>query len=144
MHDAGCACTVKARVRCSRPMDRDDIRLATRDDISAIVALNCRYLLPNLSEAQRSGGFLGKLYTHDELSQIIARREIAVAAERTAIVGYYLIGNKHDPDSSAYGRNPALTLHDGSGAPLSTIAYPTQVCIDEACRNRGLFPRMLT
>ncbi len=119
------------------------VRQPTIDDIEQIIRLNSKYFYPYPSDVQIETGYLGKLYKAEELRQIIEEREIIIAADNKNLKGYYLIGRKEDKDSSVYLRNESLSLNDESGNPLSCIAYPTQVCIDEAYRNQGLFGKML-
>jgi ribosomal protein S18 acetylase RimI-like enzyme len=121
-----------------------EIRQPGMEDIELITQLNTRYLLTHLTDSQKQNGFLGKLYSREELWLIVADKQIIIATDEGKIAGYYLVGRKDDPDASAYKRNKALQLCDESGAPFSTLAYPTQVCIDEAYRGKGLFGKMLS
>jgi len=119
------------------------VRIPTADDLEGLMRLNAAYHVDRLSEAQSRRGYLGKVYTADELAYLTAREHVVIAEDGGHVVGYYLIGRKEDPDTAFYLRNPGLTLADDAGRPLAHVAYPTQVCIDEAYRGRGLFGRML-
>jgi ribosomal protein S18 acetylase RimI-like enzyme len=120
------------------------VRHAGMEDIDLIIQLNRKYLGSSLTSTQRQRGFLGKLYTREELGQIVADKHSVISTDEGQIAGYYLIGRKDDPDASAYKRNTVLQSCESTQISLPTVAYPTQVCIDAAYRGTGLFGQMLT
>ena len=105
-------------------------------DVDEIIQLNEMYLLKRLTRSEQKQGFLGKLYSREELHSIISTGEIVVAKAGNAIVGYYLVGRKEDPAAEPYQRNPSLSL-------VQAVGYPMQVCIDTSFRGAGLFGSML-
>jgi len=116
-----------------------NIKHPDTDDIKQIMQLNSKYFLSNTTDDQIQNGYLGKKYSIEELQQIVADKEIIICTTNNKVIGYYLLGRKDDEDASVYQINKELSLVD----PFSNIAYPTQVCIDEAYRNHGLFGKML-
>src|SRR6186713_634247 len=120
------------------------IRQPDFNDISEIIRLNSKYFFAEPTDDQKQKGYLGKKYSMNELQQIIADKEIVIAKHNDSLAGYYLLGFKNDIDASVYKRNRVLKLIDINGIPLTDIAYPTQVCIDEEYRGNGLFGKMLS
>jgi RimJ/RimL family protein N-acetyltransferase len=112
-------------------------------DIQEIMHLNNKYLIQNLTDAQKRTGYLGKKYSQWELERIILDKEIIIAMDKNKIAGYYLIGRKDDAGTAPYERNKAIELLINGEVTPDKIAWPCMVCIDDAYRGRGLFGAML-
>ena len=119
------------------------IQLPTHDHIDQISQLNNKYLINNLTDAQKQNGFIRIAYGRDSLTEIINHKEMVIAIAQDNVVGYYLICKTSQIPTLEYQKNKAITLFDTFTIPVDKIGYGCQVCIDEAYRNNGLFTSML-
>ena len=119
------------------------IQIPIYQHIDQIKELNSKYLITNLTEAEKQSGFIRIEYDKDSLKKIIDDQEIVVATNHDKIIGYYLIGRKSGFAALDYQKNKAISLFDTKNIPFDKIGFGCQVCIDKAHRNNGLFKSML-
>lgn len=122
------------------------IRLARKADIPALMALNDRYYVGHLDEAERSGGFLSMLLPADWFADAIAAGGIHVAESDGRIVGF--IGVTAAP-ARADVRDGTITAEildlarvvEFNDAPIAQqrFAFRGPVLVDESARGRGVY-----
>ncbi len=123
------------------------IRLATRHDIPALIALEERNYVGNLEESERSQGFISILHPQMWFDLAVESDGIHVAVtDDGAIAGFIAVT---PPPSPAVARSSPIlqamlrlaeTL-EFNGAPIAQqrFAFRGPVLIDRAARGRGLY-----
>lgn len=122
------------------------IRLATRSDIPAIIALESRYYVANLDPNQRAKGFISSLQPPEWFAWAVDSSGIHVAVtDEDIVVGFIAVT---DPPARSQVNSPiigavldlaeSLEFH---GKPIteSRFALRGPVCVDEAARGRGVY-----
>ncbi|MCB0933792.1 MAG: hypothetical protein KDB71_18105 [Mycobacterium sp.] len=123
------------------------IRLATRADIPAIMALETRYYVDNIDPSERDKGFISNLQSQDWFNWAVSSSGIHVAVnDDDAVVGFIAV--TAPPDRSQLRGSPiaqavldlAETL-DFQGKPVAhqRFALRGPVCVDESARGRGIY-----
>lgn len=123
------------------------IRLATRADIPAMMALETRYYVDNIDPSERDKGFISNLQSQDWFNWAVNSSGIHVAVDDDdAVVGF--IGVTAPPDRSQLRGSPiaqavldlAETL-DFQGKPIAQQRFALRgpVCVDESARGRGIY-----
>lgn len=124
-----------------------DIRLATRDDLEGLAALEARYFIGNLDPAEHSEGFISVLHSRAWFARAIDDRGVHVAVTREQeVVGFIVVTAA--PVHSATGLPPVVramvdlagTLEFG-GAPIASRRYALRgpVCISKSARGQGIY-----
>lgn len=124
-----------------------DIRLATRDDLEGLTALEARYFIGNLDPAEHSEGFISVLHSPEWFARAIDDGGVHVAVTpRQEVVGFIVVTAA--PDRATTGLPPVVramvdlskTLKFG-GAPIASRRYALRgpVCISTAARGQGIY-----
>ena len=122
------------------------IRLATRRDIDAMMALEARYYVGNLDPSERKKGFISSLQSQDWFTWAVDSSGLHVAVtDDGAVAGFIAVTDPPAPSqvSSPIAR-AVLDLAgelEFNGKPIaqSRFALRGPVCIAEAARGRGLY-----
>lgn len=123
------------------------VRLATRDDLDGLTALEARYFIGNLDPADHAEGFISVLHSRDWFAHAIDDGGVHVAVTpEQEVVGFIVV--TAPPDPGAAGLPPivramvdlAETLEFG-GAPIASQRYALRgpVCISTAARGQGIY-----
>lgn len=123
------------------------IRLATRQDIPAMMALEARYYIANLDPSERANGFISDLQSQNWFTRAVDSAGVHVAvADDDAIVGFIAVTDP--PARSQVGLSPIIRAVldlagslEFNGKPIAQQRYALRgpVCIDEAARGRGVY-----
>jgi hypothetical protein len=121
-------------------------RIAIESDIAKIFKLQSANLYTNLSEAERTDGFITTPFTTEQIKTLIDRTGVFVADRDNAIAGYIFAGSWTFFSQWAIfpymvSRFPQLNFQ---GMPLTTsntFQYGP-VCIDRTWRGTGVFPQL--
>lgn len=122
------------------------VRLATRRDIPAMMALQARYYVGNLDPAERAKGFISSLQSQEWFAWAVDSSgvHVAVTGDDT-VVGFIAVT---DPPTGSQVTSPiaAAVLNltetlEFNGKPIaqSRFALRGPVCLDEAARGRGVY-----
>jgi hypothetical protein len=124
-----------------------EIRLATRQDIPAMMALEERNYVGNLDPSQHADGFISILHPQAWFGWAVASGGVHVAvADGESVQGFIAV--TEPPTDSAVGSSPivdamlelAATLEfDGRPIAQQRFAFRGPVLIDRAARGRGLY-----
>ncbi|TGD89711.1 hypothetical protein BayCH28_03680 [Mycolicibacterium sp. CH28] len=123
------------------------IRLATRRDIAAMMALEARYYVDNLDPSERANGFISNLQSQDWFTWAVDSAGVHVAVtDDDSVVGFIAVTDP--PGPAQVGLSPivqavvdlAETL-EFNGKPISQYRFALRgpVCVDEAARGRGVY-----
>jgi hypothetical protein len=129
--------------RCKPPMI---IRTALASDIDGILNLQAQNLLTNLSEAERSQGFVTIPFTQTQIQALLAQGGVFVAVEETTILGYVFAGS-WDYFSQwpifpyMISRFPQLSFQGLEINTENTFQYGP-VCIDRTLRGTGILSKL--
>lgn len=122
------------------------IRLATPDDIPAMMALEARNYVGNLDESERSDGFISILHPQGWFAQAVASSGLHVAVDGGDVAGFIAMTDPQLlPNAQAspiLGTMLELTeTLSFEGRPLAEqrVAFRGPVLIDRAARGRGLY-----
>ncbi|MGD9622856.1 MAG: hypothetical protein AB7G47_22045 [Mycolicibacterium sp.] len=122
------------------------IRLATRRDVPAIMALESRYYVDNLDESQRAKGFISNLQSREWFTSAVDSSGIHVAVDNDGIVVGFIAVT--DPPVRTQVSSPIIRAVldlaeslDFHGKPIahSRFALRGPVCVDESARGRGVY-----
>lgn len=123
------------------------IRLATRQDVPAMMALESRYYVGNLDVSEHADGFISILHPREWFNSVVdsAGMHVAVTAD-DAVVGFIAVTSP--PKSPTATSSPiiqamlelAQTL-EFNGKPIAQQRFALRgpVLIDRAQRGRGLY-----
>lgn len=123
------------------------IRLATKDDIPALLALSDRYFVGHLDESERAEGFLSMLLPAQWFSDAIEANGIHVAELADEVVGF--IGVTEPPTRKAdvgaiVGKILELAeVVEFNGSPIAQQRFAIRgpVLIDRSARGHGIYSR---
>lgn len=126
------------------------IRLATQQDISAVMGLESRYFVDNLKPSERADGFISILHPREWFDRAVdsAGLHVAVSEEgdESEVRGFMAVTAA--PSLSAVEGSPivrgmleaaAALEFDGSPLTRQRLALRGPVLIDRAARGRGLY-----
>ena len=122
------------------------IRLATKADIPALMALNSRYYVGHLDPSERSEGFLSVLLSKEWFNDAVDAKGIHVAEVDGDIVGF--IGMIEAPSRTAVpdGTITAEVIDltrvvEFNGKPIAAQrwAFRGPVLVDESARGMGIY-----
>ncbi|WP_431236316.1 hypothetical protein ACQ86B_14690 [Mycolicibacterium aichiense] len=123
------------------------IRVATRHDIPAMMALEAKYYVGNLDRSERATGFISNLQSKDWFTWAVDSAGIHVAVtDDDSVVGF--IGVTDPPSRSQVGSSPilqaVLDLAESltfNGIPIAQQRFALRgpVCLDESVRGRGIY-----
>ena len=124
-----------------------DIRLATRQDIPAIMGLEARNYLGNLDESERAGGFISTLHPVEWFTRAVDSTGVHVAiSDDGAVQGFIVITTPPNPpevDPSPIIRamlELANTLqYNGRPIAQQRFAFRGPVLVDRSARGHGLY-----
>lgn len=124
-----------------------EIRLASRQDIPAIMSLESRYYVGNLDEAERSNGFISVLHSQEWFQRAVDAGGVHIAVdEQGAVVGFMVVSGPPDaaePDLPPIMRAmvdlAASTTFDGKPIDEYRYAFRGPVVIDQSARGRGVY-----
>ena len=123
------------------------IRLATREDIPAMMALEARNYVGNLDEADRSGGFISILHPQEWFNSAVDFGGVHVAVPVDGSVAGFIAVTAPPSDMSA-GSSPIIqamlklaTTLEFNGQPIAQQRYAFRgpVLIDRDARGQGLY-----
>ena len=118
------------------------IRTALASDIDGILNLQTQNLLTNLSEAERSQGFVTTPFTQTQIQVLLAQGGVFVAVEEESILGYAFAGS-WDYFSQwpifpyMVSRFPQIHFQGVAIDTENTFQYGP-VCIDRTLRGTGI------
>lgn len=122
------------------------IRLATPDDLPALVRLAARYYVGSLDESERSEGFLSILPTGQWFRGAIDAGGIHVADVGGDLVGFIAVTDPPDRSAAPEGSitramiDLAQEVHfDGIPIARQRFALRGPVLIDRSARGRGIY-----
>ncbi len=119
-----------------------DIRLATAQDIPALLRLQDKYLVVNLSAEEKLGGFVTTPFTEKQMLEVIANQGLFVAFDGQHLAGYIFVGSWE-----YYDQWPIFPVMNGRFPQINFIGKPITrqnsfqygpICIDETYRGTGL------
>lgn len=121
-------------------------RRATDQDLPAIVALQDANLLDNLSPEQRRQGFLSARFSAEQFARIERDVALIVAMDGGRLAGYMcassLAFNREVPLLAAMIDTFPRTSFLGRPLGSQRCVIYGPVCVDHACRGRGLLRGM--
>jgi hypothetical protein len=129
--------------RCKPPMI---IRTALASDINGILNLQAQNLLANLSDTERSQGFVTTPFTQAQIQVLLAQGGVFVAVEEETILGYVFAGS-WDYFSQwpifpyMVSRFPQIQFQGVAIDTEKTFQYGP-VCIDRTLRGTGILPKL--
>lgn len=122
------------------------VRLATPEDIPAMMTLEARYYVDNLDASERANGFISNLQSRDWFTRAVDTAGVHVAVtDDDTVVGFIAVT---DPPSRAQVDSPILSAllelaesleFDGQSIAQLRFALRGPVCIDQAARGRGVY-----
>lgn len=115
-----------------------EIRLATNEDISAILYLNNAWTISSLENADKENGFLFcERYERAELKKIIHQNELGIATYNGRLIAYYINDNF---SSLIDGNKLAIDQMKASGAilPKASVSARTQIVVDRSFHRMGV------
>ncbi len=123
------------------------IRLATRQDIAAMMALEARYYVGNLDASERANGFISNLQSQEWFTWAVDSSGVHVAvADDDSVVGFIAVTDP--PTRSQVGSSPIIGAmldlaesleFDGKPVAQRRFALRGPVCVDAAARGRGVY-----
>lgn len=122
------------------------IRTALASDIDGILNLQAQNLLTNLSEAERSQGFVTTPFTQTQIQALLAQGGVFVAVEEKTILGYVFAGS-WDYFSQwpifpyMISRFPQIQFQGIAIDTENTFQYGP-VCIDRTLRGTGILSKL--
>ncbi len=128
------------------------VRLATRADVPAVVALESRYYVGNLDAVEQADGFISVLHSADWFHRAVDTAGLHVAVTDDGAVAGFIVVTPPPPRSDP-GLPPIvaamLDLADTlnfNGRPIAQqrFAFRGPVCIDKAARGRGVYSKFNT
>lgn len=123
-----------------------DYRIAGSGDIDGILELHARNLVTNLTDEQKKNGFVTTPFTTEQLDSLVARAGLFVADDNGAIKAYAV--------AAGWDYFDGRPMFDLMLELFTAIRYKNfmidrehsfqygPVCVDEALRGRGVFPRL--
>ena len=69
--------------------------IAAISDIDGVLALQELYLVSNLTESEKTGGFVTTPFTNPQLHEVIQKQELFVAKDANKIIAYLFAGSWH-------------------------------------------------
>ena len=126
-----------------------EVRLARRDDIDGLMALEARYFIGNLDPAERADGFISVQDSRDWFTRAVDDGGIHVAVTPDGeIVGFIAV--TAPPEHPAAGLPPILAARqelvqtlEFNGVPIAAQRYAFRgpVCIAAEARGQGVYSR---
>src|SRR5690606_17568085 len=122
-------------------------RLARHDDVEGILALQRQNLVTNLSEAQKSDGFVTTPLTQAQLAELIeGEYAFVLAGAQDAVMGYVITGSweflsQWEIFNHMVRLMPQLTYRGQPVRADNSFQYGP-VCIDRELRGRNHLPAM--
>ena len=123
------------------------IRLATRQDIPAVMALEARYYVGNLDPSERTKGFISNLQSQDWFAWAVDTSGVHVAVtDDDTVVGFIAVTDP--PTGSQSESSPIIAAMlelaeslEFHGLPITQQRFALRgpVCVDEAARGRGVY-----
>lgn len=126
------------------------IKQATKEDIEAIMQLQEKYHVSNLTEVEKqTKGFVTMKVTHEQFTHLTSNGGVFIAVTETNKLAAYALTS----DWAYYGQWPIIQLMESllRGFSLEKMAITTKnsfqygpVCIDEAYRGQGILGQLFT
>jgi hypothetical protein len=121
-------------------------RIAIESDIAKILKLQSANLYTNLSEAEKTDGFVTTPFTTEQIKTLIDQTGVFVADRDNTIAGYIFAGSWNFFSQWAIfphmvSRFPQLKFQGMPITTNSTFQYGP-VCIDRTWRGKGVFPQL--
>ncbi len=123
------------------------IRLANRHDIPAMMALEERYYVGNLSPDERTKGFISNLQSQEWFTAAVDSSGLHVAVSGDdSVVGFIAVTDP--PGRSQVATSPIIQAMlelaeslEFNGKPIAQQRFALRgpVCIDEVARGRGVY-----
>lgn len=116
--------------------------IATLNDIEGVLALQELYLVSNLSEEEKVGGFVTTPFTIAQLTEVIECQNLFVAKDKTKIIAYIFTGswdffNQWPIFNHMISLLPELRFLDHKFNTDNSFQYGP-VCIHKKYRGKGL------
>lgn len=124
------------------------IRLATRDDVPALMAMEARNYVGNLDPSQRSEGFISILHPQRWFTSAVDTGGVHVAVDDDGSVAGFIAVTAPPTGSDVANASPIVQAMLGLTATLSYLGTPIAqqrfalrgpVLIDRGARGRGLY-----
>jgi uncharacterized protein (DUF1330 family) len=122
-------------------------RNATVSDIPMISALQLKYHVSTISEADRANGFVTTLFTEEQLQELIETENgIAIACDGDGVVGYAMAASwdywSKWPLFQHMIKDLEHTEYMGQTLSVENSYQYGPVCIDTAYRGKDVLPRL--
>ena len=126
------------------------IKQATADDIEAILKLQEKYHVSNLTETEKqTKGFVTMKVTHEQFMHLTSKGGVFIAVSDSGTLAAYALTS----DWAYYNQwaiiqemarlLPAFSLENSAITTKNSFQYGP-VCIDEAFRGQGILERLFT
>jgi hypothetical protein len=121
-------------------------RVATESDIEGILRLQAVNLYSNLSEQERSAGFVTTPFSVEQLQGVLAETGAFVAVKEDVVMGYALAASwdffsQWPIFPYMVSRFPQIQFHGTQITARNTFQYGP-VCIGRDLRGSGVFPEL--
>jgi hypothetical protein len=121
-------------------------RAACEADIDGILGLQSQNLYTNLSETERTAGFVTTPFTVEQIQGLLDQIGVFVAEKQGMVVGYAFAGSweffaQWPIFPYMTSRFPILQFHGTQITDRNTFQYGP-VCIDQTLRGSGIFPQL--
>ena len=122
-------------------------RAALESDIDGILKLQSLNLYSNLSDAQRTEGFVTTPFTVKQIKSLLSQTGVFVAENEGMVVGYAFAGNWDFFSQWAIfpymvSRFEQLAFQETQVTASNTFQYGP-VCIERTMRGSGVFPKLI-
>jgi hypothetical protein len=123
-------------------MNNPIITKATQSDIEGVLELQSKYLISNLSEAEKKEGFVTTPFTVQQIENIILENGLFVAKHENKVIAYVYAGSWEYFSQWAIfpfmtNRFENLTFKNTDISTTNSFQYGP-ICIDTAFRGTGL------
>ncbi len=117
-------------------------KIATLNDIDGVLALQELYLVSNLSEEEKTAGFVTTPFTIDQLRDVINCQNLFIAKDSTKIIAYIFTGSwaffsQWPIFNHMISLLPQLSFLDFDFTTVNSFQYGP-ICIHKDYRRKGL------
>jgi hypothetical protein len=122
------------------------LRKAQITDIEGVIALQSKYLINNIPESERAGGFVTTPFTVKQIADVIDLEGMFVVENESKIIGYTFAADweyfsQWPIFPYMVSRFPLLSF-DNQGLTVENTFQYGPICIEKTYRGSGLFQQL--
>jgi hypothetical protein len=123
-------------------IDTINFEIAKNTDIDGVIALQSIYLVFNMTEEEKTSGFVTTPFSVEQLQEVIRQEGLFIAKDNNKIIAYIFAASWQYFSQWAIFNHmtpllPTLTFKDFKMTDLNTFQYGP-ICIDKKYRGKGL------